>query len=203
MSLRLGLLNFCDVFSPTIQPGVQLDIKNRFAVGVDCGIGILSLLEEDSSNNKYGNHHYYKLKAEGKYFFKQKEKQNLAKRIFPYISIEHMYFHHTYSPKNQYVEVKKSKKYYYFSSANIERNIHVATGKFGFEYYFNKRLFLDTYVGLGVRQYYVALHNPQDLRQSIEPTYPADYIRLYSRFTIGDFTLANVMLGIKLGFLLN
>ena len=110
VSLRLGLLNFCDVFSPTIQPGVQLDIKNRFAVGVDCGIGILSLLEEDSSNNKYGNHHYYKLKAEGKYFFKQKEKQNLAKRIFPYISIEHMYFHHTYSPKNQYVEVKKSKK---------------------------------------------------------------------------------------------
>ena len=156
----------------------------------------MDLFKDVRGGNSRIDHKYTKTKAELKYFI-ELEGRDTSATLFPYISVEGMYFPQHYMKVKDWIHGDRASYSYAFS--NIKRTAWVASLKYGMEKR-HKRTVLDFYVGLGVRKIAVS-HQATGV---VEEEYygPADLeFQSIDRYE-GTFYRPHVSLGVKLGYII-
>jgi Protein of unknown function (DUF3575) len=164
VSLTGSVLNTPEIVAG-IQPGIQYQLRKRWAFLGEVGIRMQK--QEDSS---YSKSRYFKLSAEAKYFLGKRRKY-----INKYVSCMAMYAKRSWSDLNTGVYQKRNDSLsYQYSSASVKSPIFVVGAKYGMEFRLGNKMMFEYFVGLGARVI-ATRYNALNI-QSYTRSYPIDKI---------------------------
>ncbi|WP_460892203.1 hypothetical protein [Rufibacter soli] len=194
MRVHLAPLNFFDPVTAVLQVGAQKQLSDRFSLSLDHGFKSFAVKKLMERENERQNQRYSKTKVEIKYFLGRQNQATLS-RVFPYLSVEGMYFPQEYSKENDWIH-KESASYMYAYSY-INRKVWVASLKYGKETRYRK-VVIDKFIGIGVR--YMSIRHRQTTGE-VEGIYdePTDISFPPIDRQEGTFWRPHISLGVKFG----
>lgn len=183
-------MNLFDPTSGVLQLGFQKPFHQRFSLSLDHGVK-LRVLRWGVSEKK--EHSYSKTKAELKYFFGVNSRPAWS-RVFPYLSIEGMYFPQEYIREDNWVY--RGGTYYRFDYSSVTRPVWVVSLKFGKETRYRK-VVLDKFIGIGLRRLSIK-HQAVGEREDFYDH--DDWSVATSDLEEGIFYKIHLSLGVKFGY---
>lgn len=192
--LHVAPLNLFDPVSGVLQVGIQKNFNQRIALSLDHGIklDVFKYVRDGTDREDYK---YTKSKAELKYFIGLKSKDS-SSTVFPYLSVEGMFFPQKYRKENSRIFREEGSFWYDYS--NIKRTVWVASIKYGREKRY-KRTAFDFNMGIGVRRMSIEHQAFGLVKDLLEPR---GYFLPPIDTKEGVFYRPHVSLGFKVGYVI-
>lgn len=191
--LHVAPLNLFDPLTGVLQVGIQKNFNQRIALSLDHGIklDVFKYVRDGTDREDYK---YTKSKAELKYFIGLTSKDS-SSTVFPYLSVEGMFFPQKYRKENS--RLLREEGTFRYDYSNIKRTVWVASLKYGREKRY-KRTAFDFNIGIGVRRISIE-HQTFGLVEEDEPGLMHSFLSPIDTKE-GVFYRPHISLGFKVGY---
>lgn len=143
--LTLNVLSLADLGLPTIQPGMEYKLNDRWGIEGAFGIPLNYGLRKARNDSTYT--HFYKLRGTLRYYIYYHT---------GYLGFETFYTHAKYT-QYDYGYSDKNNQYYRSDFAQVNRAVYGFDFKYAWIFRIGRKLFIETFAGLGPRFVTVSL----------------------------------------------